>query len=152
MKLLLDFDGVINFFRKSDWPTEEFGWYQPEGFYESYPIHYSPDLVREINALHVDKIFSSTWVIAPGILDFVGLTGFSIGFKEYNRRSVRFAKQELADSLIRAGEKFIWADDDAIPSRFNGTPGALLVRPNQYTGIAQKEMQQIKDFVDQNRE
>jgi hypothetical protein len=167
VRMLIDVDGVLNAVCNQHYPEDWGDW--KSQIADGFPISYSPEMGRRLNALAttegVEPIWLTTWGeqanehIAPlfgwdhwRVLPKEGLLKMKFsGWADYS--DTGWWKFDRArDLYYRDVVPFVWVDDDFGPfdagaADWAESVGALTIRPNSYTGISEAQMDEIETFV-----
>lgn len=150
----LDIDGVVNaagpdlpdHLVRTDATTADTTW----------PIHYSPDVVRFINMAHRMGLVKIRWLTTWGqdartsFAPAVGLDEFP-AYDMYE--SEDWWKAEIvAASIADEGRPVIWTDDDIAEddiAEFGGSVKAasLLISPDTASGLISEDLRRIVEFA-----
>lgn len=157
------------------WPKDQWvqGNAQCDG--REWPITWSRPVIEFIREVHgtgrAEVRWHTTWQHeASAISDLTGLPQFGVaeapefeGGSGYTAQAFREAKRSTwwklpaAERVVREEKRpLIWTDDDITWSlhRYNADAGlrayapALLVSPNERTGLTRRHLRQISDFLD----
>lgn len=141
-----------------------------------FPMRVSKEVVEFINMLHRNDLaevrWHTTWQHRAKLVGkLAGFDNFDIAeapefadYRTFQQRQIRAGlptwwKLPAAQRVVRDEKRsVIWVDDDLYheylrrpdaDEKLGGGQRALLVRPNQLTGLVQKELWRILDFVEE---
>jgi hypothetical protein len=175
--LLLDVDGVVNAITKTPDPNVWESWQkgEAESNGRTWPITWSPEVAKYLTGLHdsgrVEIRWHTTWQEdAQRIADLVALPTLPVADAPEYAEGGRFAARMIRENrpkwwklpaaervVAEEGRPLIWIDDDiadklwreggmAYPIGTVDAP-ALLVCPNERTGLAPKHLRTIDSFL-----
>lgn len=171
---LLDIDGVVNAIGKGDpsvWPKAQWRQGRAEATGQEWPITWAVPVVDFIRDAHesgrVEIRWHTTWQHeACNFAELVGLPVFAVAdapeFEEQAAHAIaagtpKWWKLPAAERVVREEQRpLIWTDDDITWSlarydadaRLRTHAPALLISPDQHTGLTPKRLRMIGDFLD----
>jgi hypothetical protein len=149
---LLDIDGVVNKLGRPN-PGDNTG---IAGTSDGglYNINWSSSVVEFINKTidsgRAEVRLCSTWVSDAKVMtDLLGLPELPLAFPaDTDRYAIRVAKRKVAEELIVSDAPLVWTDDEAIPFTFRGSDTTLLIDPDPYAGLTDRDLAVIDHFLD----
>lgn len=154
---LLDFDGVVN--------TSRAGWSRApssatvHALGRAWRIRWEPQVVaavRELETAGVEVRWATTWSGATGELEAaLRLPPLPVAFAladDHTGAAARPLKLGAALAVIRAGDRLIWTDDEAIPETGPErdeleAAGALLIAPLPSRGLRPEHVDEIRRYA-----
>jgi hypothetical protein len=162
---LLDVDGVINANRPG-WgaaPTQRQVWSNHIG--REFRVRFAPELIRRIRNIHragqVEIRWCTTWCGDTAVLEQAfTLPELGTSWTDYcNGYVAKEAKLAAAEDVLAEGRKLIWTDDTEAPDEssdlhraLTADGQALLIRPDERTGLQPEHLDTIEAFINGNKE
>lgn len=159
--LYLDFDGVLNSLNGDlqrlrvktgfgEW-TRHRSRHAVDG--EDFPLTVSTERNRtlaQLGLVGADFLWLTTWWQAPR--DPVERTGIDAPFLCPNGSEADMKDPKWKAKVIRtrtmSGDRFVWIDDDAIPSGFaQEFPVGLLIRPSPRFGLFRRDIARVAAYL-----
>jgi len=163
-RLYLDFDGVINRLGvsiESPWPTTRGTeiTLTNSGLMSTYPINYSPELIKEICRLlddGVDIVWLSTWEHNTEKFDKLGLPEMPfcwLSVADWSKKDLFYEAKyrSLEGHLIKhPADRVFWVDDDLkhsdMSNRAAAQRGVQTISPEKHIGLTPDHINQIRGY------
>lgn len=172
--LLLDFDGVVNFFasRSSYGKQDSFG-YLKRNAYRGYNINWSSELVNKLNAAKAKHDFEWLWLStwkdltqlwvdptlhthSDGFVEWDADSGFTEKTRSFEVEDTRNKRKyaKVLELLAENPRPFVWVDDSAVveynSADFVGKLNVphLAVNPDPNYGVLKGDLTAMLNFWD----